>query len=252
MKSTTVRLRDQEQGIGHVLMVVLVVVVLGVIGFAGYTVANKSNPKASTKTTTTTTTSEQSATNSGCVAAYHDANLCKFSTNASLDKVAYKATLTVVNDQGTSNMTLQHDTKGNTSSTITGSGQTIGTVMLDGNSYIQATSGGVWYEYPKGSSTDSSSSDASDPTSSMKLVLGAGITYKPEGKEACGSLTCFKYEVTDTATPNTVQTVWFDTQHYLLREWKAVDSTDTTDMQISYPSSVTISKPSPVQLFTAQ
>ncbi len=237
---------------GHVLLIALIVIVLGVIGFAGYTVAHKNSPKASTKTTTTNTSSEKSATDTGCVATYHDANLCKFAAHANVDKMAYKATLTVTNDQGVSNMALESDGKGNTSSTLTGNGQAINTVMLNGASYMQMTAGGVWYEYPSGSNTPDTSAN---PASGMNLVLGAGITYKPLGTEACGSLTCFKYQVTDTATPKVTQTAWFDNQHYLLREWKAV-STDTTegtvDMQLTYPSSVTISKPSPVQPFTAQ
>lgn len=237
---------------GHVLVMALVVVVLGAVSFAGYTVAHKNSPKASTKTTTTTAGSEKNATDAGCLTTYHDVNLCKFAAHANIDKTAYKATLTVSNAQSTGNMTLESDGKGNTSSTLTGNGQTVSTIMLGGTSYMRLAESGVWYEYPAGSSTPGS---GSNPASGMNLVLGAGITYKPLGTEACGSLTCFKYQVTDTATPTTTQYAWFDNKTYLLREWKAVSTNadqGTVDMKLTYPGSVTISKPSPVQPFTAQ
>ena len=251
MKVAKVSLRGQEQGLGHVLLAIIIVVVLGVIGFAGYTVANRNSPKASTKTTTTTSSSEKSADDTGCVSTYHDANLCKFAGNANLDKLAYKATATVAGSDSPGEFTVESDGKGNSSVSTTGAGQTFNAITLDGNSYIQT--GSVWYEYPKDSSTnDASNTGDTNPASGVDLVLGSGVTYKPEGTEACGSLTCFKYEVTDTAQPSSVQTVWFDNQHYLIRRWQSADTADgkttTTILEVSYPGNVTITKPSPVQV----
>jgi hypothetical protein len=249
MKVAKVNLRGQEQGLGHVLLAVVIVVVLGVIGFAGYTVANRNSPKASTKTTTTTGSSEKAATDTGCVATYHDANLCKFASNANLDKLTYKATATVTGGDSAGQFTVESDGKGNSSVSTTGSGQTFNAITLDGNSYLQT--GNVWYEYPKSSGDTSSSSD-SNPASGVNLVLGSGITYKPEGTEACGSMTCFKYEVTDTSQADATQTVWFDNRQFLVRKWQEAATTDgqttTTVLEVSYPGHITISKPSPVQV----
>ncbi|HSX31408.1 MAG TPA: hypothetical protein VLE99_05825 [Candidatus Saccharimonadales bacterium] len=245
MKTITT-LRKQEQGMGHILMVVLVLVVLGVIGFAGYKVMG-SNKKASTTTTSTTASTESKAATSGCEATYHDANLCKFAAQPQLDKVAYKATVTSTDTSGTtSTLTLLSDGKGNTSLSGTSNGTTLNTIQLSGVGYVE--NAGVWYQYPTG---DSSAATSSDPTANMNLVLGAGITYKPLGKEACGSMTCFKYSVSEAATPNATQYAWFDTDHYLLRKWQYTDSTSgTMAMTIDYQS-VSITKPSPVQDFSS-
>lgn len=227
--------KQDQRGMAHVLMVVLVLVVVGVIGFAGWKVAG-GNKKASTVTSTTTKDTEKVAADSGCVAAYHDENLCKFSTNADIEKLAYTATLTSTDTDGTAGtFTLKSDGKGNSS--MSG---LLNTVQLDGASYIK--NGNVWYKYPASSDEE----DDSDPTADMNLVLGEGITYKPQGKEACGSRTCFKYEVTETASPETTQFVWFDTKDYLLRQWKSTGADGSALMTLEY-GNVKISAPSPVQ-----
>jgi hypothetical protein len=248
MKHILSPLRKQEAGMGHILVIALIVVVLAVIGAAGYEVSHKNKPKASTNSTTVSSNSAAPASDAACVATYHDANLCKFSTNSDISKIPYTATLTTVNSSGGGTMTLSSDGKGNTSSTLTGNGTTLSTIQLAGSSYVQTTSGGTWYEYPAGSSAPSSTSN---PTSSMSLALGSTVTYKPLGTSACGSLTCYEYSVTTALTPGQTQYVWFDTGQYKLREWKDTDNTgDSTDMKLTYPGSVTISKPSPVEPYT--
>lgn len=74
----------------------------------------------------------------------------------------------------------------------------------------------------------------------------SGITYKALGTVACGSLTCYKYQVTDSTTPTATQYAWFDNKNYELRQWQYTDSGDTDDITISY-GAVNITKPSPVQ-----
>ncbi|MEJ0073347.1 MAG: hypothetical protein WDN27_04695 [Candidatus Saccharibacteria bacterium] len=241
MRHTTIR--NDQNGLGHVLLIILIVVVLAIIGFAGYTVSQKNKPKASTTATSTTAKSEASAADTGCVATYHDANLCKFASHASLDKVSYSATITSTDLQGTvTSFSFASDGKGNTSLSSGSGTSAFNSVALDGNTYIQTA--GVWYEYPASSSTASS---APDPTADMNLVLGAGITYKPLGTSACGSSTCYEYQVSDTSEAGTTQYAWFGTSDYLLHEWKATDTTTgTTDMTITY-GTVNITKPSPVQ-----
>ena len=84
----------------------------------------------------------------------------------------------------------------------------------------------------------------------MNIGVGTnGIYFKYLDTEACGSLSCFKYQVTDSSTPTTNQYVWFDKSKYQLQEWQASDSTNgTTDMKITYQA-VNISVPSPVQQY---
>lgn len=244
MKVTATGLRNDQKGVGHVLMVVLLLVVLAVIGLIGYKVAG-GNKKASTTTTTTTTTTEAAAADKGCVTTYKDENLCKFAAaGGALDKLAFKATATVTGGDNAGNFTLLNDGKGNMSIDMTGGGSTLSTVTYGGHSYIKNDQGS-WTDY---------GTDAQDtnPAKDMNLVLGSGLTYTPLGKEACGNLSCFKYDLKDSSSPNDEQTVWFDTKSYLARQWKDVSTDDTTGamttivMTVTYPGKVTVSKPSPV------
>jgi len=242
-------LHKEEQGLGHLLVVVLIVVVLAVVGGAGYEVYKANNkPKASTNSTTVSSSAAVPATDAACLTIYHDNNLCKFAEHANFNSMPYKATMTVVSSGATSTWTTESDGKGNTSSSITGNGVTIGTIELDGDDYIQSTAGGTWYEYPSGSTSPSTDTN---PLSGVSLAVGSTTTYKPLGTGPCGNLTCFEYSVSESSTPGTTLDVWFDTSHYLLREMKSTDASGNTfDATFTYPSSVTISKPSPVQSYT--
>jgi hypothetical protein len=247
VKIKTQTLRGQERGFGHVGLVLLVVVVLGVIGFVGYTVAGKSGvgKKASTTTTATTATTEVAAADQGCVTTYKDENLCKFAAKGgALDKLAFSATAAVTGGEDAGEFTLLNDGKGNTSVVMSGGGLAFNAVSYGGHSYIKNDQGS-WTDY-------GADSEDTNPAKDMNLVLGSGLTYTPSGKEACGSLTCFKYDLKDDTSPNAQQTVWFDTKSYLARKWSDVSTDDTTGavtttvMTISYPGKVSVSKPSPV------
>lgn len=240
-------LRDNEHGIAQILLMALVILVVAGVGFAAWRVmSNKSSPKASTTTTTTNKTEAVAATSS-CVATYHDSNLCKFASHASLAKIAYSAEITDTSTAGASStMTLESDGRGDTSLSATSGSQQIDSIEFGGHTYIQ--NGSTWIEYPSGSSA---STAPANPTSGMNLVLGTGISYTPAGTSPCGSLTCFEYKVTDSAQPTATQYAWFDNQQYLLREWKDVDTTSgTTDMTLSYKA-VTISAPTPVESYSS-
>lgn len=242
------KLRWDEQGIAHILLIVLGVVVIAGVAGVGYKVANN---KKTTNTNTSGTSSHSSSSGSNvgtettCLATYHDSNLCHFASNAaSFTKTAYTATLTLVQQgSGTSTTTLKNDGKGNTELTGSGSGAVINAITLDGVMYVQSNDTGPWIEYPTGSTAPTS-----NPTSNMDIAVGATTTsFKSLGKEACGNLTCYKYEIDSKLTPDTKQVVWFDTSSYKLREWNYSDANgDSTDMKVAY-GSVTITKPSPVE-----
>ncbi len=46
----------------------------------------------------------------------------------------------------------------------------------------------------------------------------AKVTYKKLGEEACGSMTCYKYQEINTDYPEGTRTFWFDKQKLLLRK----------------------------------
>lgn len=241
------KLQQDEQGIGHVLVVILVLVVIAAIAVVGWKVASNKKSSTSGSSSSNSSTAAASTADSSCLATYHDNNLCKFAANSTdFDKTAYTANLTVTQSGTTSTMTLESDGKGNTELAGTSDGQTFNSITLDSVTYIQSGSSDPWIEYPSGTSAPTT-----NPTSTMNIGVGSsGITYKSLGTAACGSLTCFKYQVSDSSTPSATQYAWFDSSSYKLREWQYNDgSGNTTDMTITY-GNVNITKPSPVESLT--
>ena len=104
-----------------------------------------------------------------------------------------------------------------------------------------------WTKYSSGSapSTTNPSSDIKTEFSDTSTPADKRIQYKSMGKEKCGKLTCYKYQVVDPASAGTTNYVWFDTKDYRLQRWYGKDANGTNDFVITY-GSVKISTPSPV------
>jgi hypothetical protein len=243
-------IKRDEQGITHLLVVVLIVLVVAVVGFTGYEVVskNKSNSNSSSSGSSSSTSGSGTASSStvaaSCLATYHDANLCHFAAYSDMSKVAYKATLKTTDPQGSvTNLTFESDGKGNSTLSGTGNGASMNSIILDGKTYVQDPSSGVWVEYTGATAP----TQTDNPTSSMDFTVGnAGVNFKPEGKVACGSYTCYKYTVSVATMGGASQTVLFDTSSYRLREWDYSSSQGSTVMTVDYPS-INITAPSPVQ-----
>lgn len=75
---------------------------------------------------------------------------------------------------------------------------------------------------------------------------GGKFTYKNAGKESCGELTCFKYEVINEEDKGTKQYIWFDDQDYQLRKQTTEAKTVFTNTETIFTyNKVTITEPSP-------
>ena len=239
------KIRENEKGIAHLLLIVLGVVVIAGVGVVGWRVA--ANHKTNTSTTGSTAT-KSTASDSSCLAIYHDSRICNFAAfSTTFNKTAYTAALTITQNGTTNSATLKSDGQGNTELTTTSSGETLNAITLDNVEYVQDNGTGPWIEYDTGASAATT-----NPTSSMNIGVGsAGISFKYIDTEACGSLTCYKYQVTDATTPSATQYVWFDNSSYKLREWQYNDgSGNTTTMTVTY-TAVNITKPSPVENISA-
>jgi outer membrane lipoprotein-sorting protein len=141
----------------------------------------------------------------------------------------------------------------NTKMAITKDGkETMATILLNGDTYIKDVASGNWIKYPKSSDSSSSSSSTSDSVKFDKTnwTESGTTSYKAAGKEACGSLTCYKYQVTDTKSSGSTQYFWFDNKDYMMRRLSVKDSSGTNDMTFSYKA-VNITVPSPVVDYTA-
>ncbi|MCL5797707.1 MAG: hypothetical protein M1366_02815 [Patescibacteria group bacterium] len=73
------------------------------------------------------------------------------------------------------------------------------------------------------------------------------VTFKAMGKEACGNMQCFKYQVISPSDNGTTVYVWFDDSQYKLRRTVTQEKDgSTSDSAFSY-NAIAISVPSPVK-----
>lgn len=181
---------------------------------------------------------------------YNDPNLCKFVNNwktvdymtmtSSWKDAAYSTDVKVV---------FKIQNKKNTQMIIEQNGkETSNSIMIDTVSYTKDYSDNKWFKYtidpidnPNGSiaqdfNFDTKASDANDKT-----------IYKSAGTEACGNLTCFKYEIIQPDGTDVFQFIYFDNKEYKLRKMRAEYSNKTiAESTISYDK-FTISEPSPIK-----
>ncbi|MFA5003851.1 MAG: hypothetical protein WC498_01070 [Candidatus Saccharimonadales bacterium] len=243
--------RNNERGFG-VVPILVILAVLAVVGGAGWYVMNKN------KSTTTSSTNKAvtNAVKDECNKLYNDKDLCKFASNFTLEGVSYKAVFST--SQGTagssSTTTLLADGKGGTHMITASAGAQTEFIVLGGASYMKNADSGVWLKF---GSSSQAATKPTNPTSDIKFEtkLTAGetqpaTTYKKIGKEACGSLTCFKYTVVESAQAGT-SSIWFDTKDYRLQRMSSTDTNGTTsDATFTYQA-VNITTPSPVQDFSS-
>jgi outer membrane lipoprotein-sorting protein len=71
--------------------------------------------------------------------------------------------------------------------------------------------------------------------------------YKFITKEACGNLTCFKYEILTPESSDTKQYIWFDDSEYLMRKIVVEDKTNGSSESLYTYGNVSISAPSPIK-----
>ncbi|PJE65430.1 hypothetical protein COU91_01650 [Candidatus Saccharibacteria bacterium CG10_big_fil_rev_8_21_14_0_10_47_8] len=245
--------KNEQQGIAHLLLIVLIAVVVAGIGFAAWRVS--SNKKASNGTSSATTAVADKTVQDACNKQLNDKDFCKFASNYKLTGVSYHSVITTVASGKTSTISMDVDGKDNSSMVTSGAGkETAAFISLNKATYMKDESSGSWLKYPAADST--TAPKETDPSSDIKidssnLTENNTISYKSLGKEACGKLTCFKYQVVDSQNPGTTQYIWFDTKDYMMQRWSSKDANGSTDMTFTYKS-VTIKEPSPVTDFSAQ
>jgi outer membrane lipoprotein-sorting protein len=238
------RFTRNQQGFSPIF-IVLILVVVAAVGFAGWKVSQ--NQKDSTSGSGSTAALNSQAQDA-CLKEINDKNFCKFVGHFNLN-ASYAATITSTDSKGTvSKIELQSDSKSNSMMvTKDGSGNETGAfVTLNNASYIKDVASGTWTKY-----TNSTTASDSNPTKDISIDTSDiteknTVTYKSLGTEACGKLTCYKYQVVDTASPGTTQYIWFDTKNYQMQRWSSKDADGSTDMVFTYKS-VNITEPSPVK-----
>jgi hypothetical protein len=176
---------------------------------------------------------------------YDDKDLCKFFTgwNAQ-DSYEYKATAT---QDGTDSKTTVK-TEGDDKFYMKLEGSVAYEITQIGNILYTKATDGTWWKQTLPETEASTYKDEGDvefaePDSETE---GQQVTYKKIGKEKCGDLNCFKYQVVDPAQASTTTYIWFDDKDYQLRRMQTSSDNYTFDSTYSY-NKVTVSEPSPVK-----
>ena len=241
-------MRRDQRGIAHVLVILLVVVVIAVAGGVGYMVMKKDKKAVTSSVETALSKAEVKKLNEDCNKQYDDEDLCKFLSSWS-DMKNYQSTSTTTTSGETSQYSFEIEGSDNTHLVSSQNGtETYNVITLGNTTYTKDLSDGKWWKqtvapakaeentkaFEFNTSDDISTTDAKDTT-----------TYKAVGREACGNLSCFKYQILEKDSTDT-QFVWFDTKDYLLRRWLTQGSDGSSDSSFSYDKK-SISAPSPTK-----
>ncbi len=230
--------KDNQRGITTVLIVVIALVIAG---GAGFFVWNSQKDKDSSNTNQAIS---DRATEEACNKVVDDKDFCKFASNwAGLTN--YTTTITNTTAEGTSVLTVETESTGKNRVVTTQDGKEVAAYITIGtSSYVKDLSDGGWVKY----TSDAPNADVSDVKDEINVNFSEEdkIEYKNVGKEKCGDLDCFKYQIIDPDTPIMEQFVWFDTKDYLLRRFTSKEGANLTDMSIRY-GNVTITEPSPIK-----
>ena len=241
---------SDQRGAGHLIIVVIVALVI--VAGAGYLVYSKQNKKSDTaETASLANIASSKEVQDACLDELDDKDFCKFASNWAGTEGSFTTTITSENSDGKTVTVMKTENEKRSSYVATTDGtETSAFVALDGVSYVKDYSDGVWTKYTLDDSSVSSQTNVKDDFSVDEFTDDTAddstVTYKKIGKEACGSLTCFKYQIIDSTAPDTEEFVWFDDDSYVMRRMSTKDSSGSFDMVITY-GKVTISAPSPTK-----
>ena len=232
---------SDQRGIGFIVEIVIGAVLLAVIGLAiiQYT-KNKSGDSSSLIPAGVTL-------NGNCE--LKDTDLCKFTNNWKGMK-DYSFTSTQTGKDGKTSTGLYEisaDDKFHMTSSTNGK-EDYNMISIGKTSYTKDYADGKWWEMTSAdSSKDDIKSDITFETEDKTSDQPAAkpTEYKKLAKEACGKLTCFKYEVIEPEATGK-QYIWFDDRDYLLRRMQTVDAEGTSDSTFSY-AKPNIVAPSPTK-----
>jgi outer membrane lipoprotein-sorting protein len=215
---------------------------LATVGGIGFVVLSKNKDTTSVGESATQKAVDVAA-KAEC-AKLNDKDLCKFYSGWKMSK-QYRM---ISSDPGGDEMTFEADRD---KSRIIVSGKSTYEIITVGDAtYTKA--GDVWYKQLSNRPNHSVSSDEykvefDEPVDDVEQAKNEFKTaYKRLGKEACGNLQCFKYELIDPENTDTQQFIWFDDKDYQLRRARTVTPDGTSNQTFEYDN-VSIKVPAPVK-----
>jgi hypothetical protein len=241
-----VKSASDQRGIAHVVEIVIIgVIILGIGGFIAWRVMDAQK----SQTANATTGGSQPLANVPCNLS--DKDLCRFFTSWKAG-AQFKVTSTNTTDGQTSTSTYEASGDGkNYHMVMAVNGAPYEVIGIGETLYTKDSGDGKWWkqQLPKAQESTVKGNynyDFKEPATDTPQPAAQEPTYKKIGKEACGKLTCFKYEVVDPSAPTEKQLMWFDDKDYQLRRMRIETGADVSDQTFAY-ASVAISAPSPTK-----
>jgi outer membrane lipoprotein-sorting protein len=240
-----IKRQSDQRGIAHIIeIVVIAAIVLGVGGFIAWRVMDaQKNQQASTS-------KNQPLADVPCNLS--DKDLCKFFTSWKANG-QYKVTSSQTADGKTTTSTYEASNNGaNYHMIMTVEGAPYEIIGVGDTLYTKDASDGKWWkqQLPKAQENTVKGNynyDFKEPASDSPQPAAQEPTYTKIGKEACGSLTCFKYQTHDPASPNDKTFIWFDDKDYQMRRYRVEMADGSISDQTFAYSSVNITAPSPTK-----
>lgn len=232
MKSLSPRSHNQT-GFAHLGIILAVVGVVAI----GALVAWRFMGTAKDSTASVSSELAQKIASAKCE--YDDKDLCKFFVSFKEHK-QYKMVTTAAGYEGENGPTTStYEVDGDNWRSVT-TGQYASEIIMIGEftTYTKAPNGTWWKQTREPSDapvdtelTPTDTTDFEEPTTDE---TADPTIYKALGKEACGTLTCFKYQVVDKSSEGTTQYIWFDTKDYQLRRTTYASDGMSSDTTFSY------------------
>ncbi len=240
MKKT---LRGDSRGLAAVT-IIGVVVLIAAIGGVGYYVFKTQKDKngSASVNNTLADAAKQLAANCGS----EDKDICKFYASWKETKY-YTITSETVSDGVKSTSIIKYAAPDKTHLSMTGE-TPFEAITIGNTTYSKDTSDGKWWKQtfkPEDAEKYKGNLELDFSEPAGETAETAKTTYKLIGKEACGNLECFKYQVIDEGADST-EYIWFDTKDYQLRKTLSESADGSTESTFSYDK-VDISEPSPIK-----
>lgn len=174
-----------------------------------------------------------------------DKTICKFITNWKPEP-SYRFTVEETSGGVTTTTTYDYDLNDPDKIHTTVEGEPSYEIISIGNTVYTKAGDTWWKETVKQDSKKSEGSGRKQDKSNQDFEPVKPTQYTRIGKEACGKLQCYKYEVNDPENPDTKQLIWFDDKEYKLRKLQ-FETADTLSEQTFEYIDVKITAPSPVK-----
>ena len=224
------------------IVIVLLIVILG----GGYVAYAKLIKKASSLAEILSPASTLKL-NPNCK--YNDPDLCKFMNGWKDVKDMTMTSESTAKDGKKDKLTLKTTGSNKSQMVSEESGkENYNAITIDNTTYTKDYTDNKWFKYTSTPEKDLAKTEESKISFDTKADSTVDkTTYKKIGTEACGSLTCFKYQEIDPSITDTTQYIYFDNKEYMLRKTRSEGKDGSADESLFDYSSVSISAPSPTK-----